>query len=277
MTPDDEAILAAAQACADYLRDTVEADRGLLHDRHQVHLGPARAGIAAVMRSYFRHQREAMLATVLPTLDSHINQYREASKNGKLFASSVIPSSLSPLRFPITDVEDKAYAAAISDAIAGAVAVMQEETGRTAPTSIASDYLSSNSLSKLTGEIADTTKDRLRVAMADAWDAGGSYQQLVGAITDTFDGFSTVRAGMIAQTESVDAYNAGRSATARAIGFKQKSWETESGDPCQLCLDNEAAGWIDIDGTFPSGDSEPTAHVNCQCILNFGTESNDAQ
>ena len=134
---------------------------------------------------------------------------------------------------------------------------------------MASEYLAVNSLSKLTGEISNATKDKLRSAIADAWDAGGSYTQVVDAIKATVEEFSDVRAGMIAQNEVNDAYNAGRTATARAAGLSEKSWETESGNPCPTCTGNEDDGWIGMDDSFSSGDDAPTAHVNCQCILNF--------
>jgi len=98
-------------------------------------------------------------------------------------------------------------------------------------------------------------------------------RQVVKAIEDTFEDFSTTRAELIAQTEMADAYNEGRDAIAREAGLDEKSWETESGDPCPICEDNEAEGWIDIDDDFSSGDDAPTAHPNCLCILNFRKSS----
>ena len=194
-----------------------------------------------------------------------------ATASGKRFANVLLPSSVSPLSFAVTPAEDEEYQAAIQSAIAGAAKVLaaEMESDANLGPNVASNYLRAKSLGKLTGGFTETTKDRLRNAIADAWDAGGSYNQIVTAVQDTFEQFSDVRAGMIAQTEVNDAYNTGRDSTARAAGMDEKSWETESGDPCPVCVENEDEGWIDIDDTFPSGDDAPTAHPNCQCSLNF--------
>lgn len=286
-------LIDAMAEVAEAMADLIEAKRGLQHDRHQAHLAPAETAVQQVMAGYFIRQQDALLTEVLPHLRSNIAQFTEARfgfsttlkddhgvfllaeaevrKNGKRFADSLVPSSLSPLTFSITSGEDSAYNEAISNAIAGAAKVLQAEmaTDANPHPNVASNYLHNNSLSKLTGEIAETSKARLRNAIADAWDEGGSFDQIVGAIKDTFANFSDVRAGMIAQTEVVDAYNAGREATARAAGLAEKSWETESGNPCPTCVGNEDEGWIGIDDSFSSGDDSPTAHPNCECVLNF--------
>lgn len=42
-----------------------------------------------------------------------------------------------------------------------------------------------------------------------------------------------------------------------------KRWITDA-DPCDLCEENEAAGWIDIDDVWPNADDVP-CHPNCLC------------
>lgn len=272
MIEEEAALLEAAGKLALALLDVLEAERGLKHERHQDHLAPAIASVRTVMQKYFARQQDAILIDVLPHLRSNIEQFSEATRtNGKTFANSVLPASVAPLRFAVLDSEDEAYSAAITSAINGAGQVLRAEmvSDAIAHPNAASNFLRNNSLSKLTGNIADTTKDRLRNAIADAWDQGGSYDQIVGAIKSTFKGFNDVRAGMIAQTEVVTAYNAGRKATAAAAGFDEHAWETESGNPCETCLANEAQGWIPIDQAFDSGDMGPTAHPNCECVENF--------
>lgn len=254
---------------AEQMAAILEAPRGLKHPRHQARLGPAKAGIRAVMASYFQRQGKAAQEAIDEHVISVVNQFREA--DGKRFADTLVPSSFAPLRFAVLPAESAAYDDAIKSAILGAAETLNQEmeTGAVAAPNVASEYLRDNSLAKLTGEIADTTKDRLRDALADAWDAGGSYEQITDAVKATFEDFSTVRVDMIAQTEANDAYNEGRRATAVRVGFNQKSWETESGDPCPVCIDNEAEGWIPIDQDHASGDSEPTAHPRCECVENY--------
>ncbi len=248
------------------------AAKGLKHRRHRKHILPARAAVKAVMARYFERQRSAILRDLKPHIDHALRLHpREAANPGKPFAQSLLPRALSPLTFAATSSELSDYNEAITSAIEGAAAVIAKElkTGAQSVKDFAADYLRDNSLSKLTGDIADTTVERLQNALADAWEAGGSYDQVVAAINDTFDDFSETRAGLIAQTEVNDAYNSARDGTARDIGATEKAWETESGDPCPTCVDNEDAGWIGIDEDFPSGDDAPTAHPNCECVTNY--------
>ena len=192
-----------------------------------------------------------------------------ASQQGKTFARSLMPTSLHPLTFSATAGETSEYNEAITDLISAAAKSLGAVSGE----DLASTYLRENSLSKLVSELNQTSIERLQNSLADAWDKGGSYNDIVSAITETFDDFSETRAGLIAQTEAADAYNAGRRETALSLDYDEHSWETESGDPCPVCEDNEAAGWIDIDDDFPSGDDAPTAHPNCQCVVNFRKSS----
>ena len=273
-------VIESANALADLLEAT--AKRGLKRPRHQKTLKQVRAKLAKVFRSYFGRQREAFLREVKPkihvVLMSHPPQLREAkSPGGRRFADALIPSSLSPLKFPMNGTEESEFNTAIGEAVAGAAATLAKElkSGETISDSVTTKWLRENSLTKLTGELSNTSTQRLRDAVADAWDAGGSFDQITKAITDTFEDFSTTRAELIAQTESADAYNEGRDAIARGAGLDEKAWETESGDPCPICIENEAAGWLDIDEDFPSGDDQPTAHPNCECVLNFRKSSEE--
>lgn len=260
----------AVTNAADAVADLCEARRGLHRVRHQQHLTPAKAMISGVMAQYFGRQSVAVLDAVTPHVSSAIAQFREATVQGKTFANTLLPVSLHPLRMASSPVENSVYAAAIQAVVTGAAETLLTElgSGETIAPNVASDYLRNNSLTKLTGDIEPATLNQLRNAVADAWDAGGSYDQIVGAIRDTFEDFSAARADLIAQTEANAAYNAGRDATARAIGLDEKSWETED-DPCPICEANEAEGWIGIDDTFSSGDDMPLAHPRCSCSCNF--------
>lgn len=75
------------------------------------------------------------------------------------------------------------------------------------------------------------------------------------------------RAERIANTESVNAYQQGLKATANEYGDVGKEWQDAGAT--DECADNTAAGPILIGDTFPSGDSEPTAHPNCQCGIRY--------
>ena len=265
-----------AIAEADRFADLLEAAaKGLKRRRHQKHIAPARAQIKAVIRSFFGRQERALLEEIKPRIKRELMLHpvpvRESSVKGKTFANSLLPTSLRPLSFAANSSETGDYNEAITAAIQGAARTLAKELGadNSSLPDVAGGYLRDNSLSKLTGGLDSTSTERLQDALANAWDAGGDYDSMVKAIQSTFSDFSTSRAEMIARTESNDAYNYGRIETARGMGLDEKSWETESGDPCPICIDNESDGWIGFDENFSSGDDAPTAHPNCECSLNF--------
>lgn len=84
------------------------------------------------------------------------------------------------------------------------------------------------------------------------------------------------RASRIARTELSNAYNFGqldsmRQATAEGWlpGVPEKSWMAGGANPCDICLQNEAAGPIALDSVFPSGHEHPTAHPQCECAVGY--------
>lgn len=188
------------------------------------------------------------------------------SSAGKTFASSLIPHTLQPLSFAATRAEESEYDDAITSLIEAAAKSLSASAA--VARDFASEYLRENSLSKLTGNMADTSLERLQDALAGAWDKGGDYDSMVKAVSDTFDDFSTARAELIAQTEANDAYNEGRRSIADSIGMDEKRWDPD-GEACSDCQANADEGWIDIDEEFPSGDQQPTAHPNCDCSTDF--------
>lgn len=249
------------------------APRGLNHPKHAQHVAPARRRIKAVMVHFFDRQRRAVLADVRPKIKRELLLYpsvKEASQNGKTFARSLVPASLQPLSFAATGGERDEYDDAIVDLIGAAA----KSLGATAGADYASTYLRQNSLSKLTGELNSTSIERLQDAIANAWDEGGTYADIVASIEDTFDDFTTKRAELIAQTEVNDAYNGARAAIAESIGLDEKRWDPD-GEACPECQGNADAGWIDIGDDFPSGDDAPTAHPNCDCSIDFRKSDSD--
>ncbi len=251
--------------------------QGLRHPNHARIIAPARKKLERVLRHYWHRQMEALLAEVKPKIIpresnilrnyfDHVARLREASSAGHVYANTFLPTSIAPLRFPVTLVETEEYNDAIAIAIRGAAASIA--SGSISAEDAASHWLRDNSLTKLTGDFSTTSVNRLRDAVADAWDAGGSFEQITRAIKDTFQDFSDTRASMIAQTEVNDAYNQGRIYTAVNAGFDQKAWDPD-GEACEICMANVDAEWIGIDEEFPSGDMAPTAHPNCDCSIDF--------
>ena len=192
------------------------------------------------------------------------------SPQSQQVARTILPTSVSPLRFPVTKGESDDYADALGGAIAAAAKVLAAEvkSGAVIPDDFAGRYLRENSLSKLTGNFSTESVKQLQNAIADAWQAGGSYDQVVQAVQDTFEQFSSVRAGMIAQTEINGAYVAGRDAMAHQLGYEQKRWSADGTECCDECQEQIDAGWIGLDDDFPIGD-DPPGHVSCDCSVDY--------
>lgn len=272
-------------AALDNLSELLEARKkstGLKHRRHAKHLAPARKAMEQIMQSYFARQEKEVLAHAREELPHLMDSFgvKEAAVANR-FSHTLFPTTLSPLTIPLLTKEIADYAEAVSEVIAGAGKVFATEfAAHSIDTSdIASQWLRKNSLTKLTGDIAEASLDRLRNAVADAWDAGGSANQIIDAIKETFETFSDSRATVIAQTEMNKAYSQSRLAIASELGYEEKSWDPE-GDACEeICMPNVDQEWIDLDEDFESGDDAPPAHPSCDCSVNFrkGAESRDEE
>jgi len=84
------------------------------------------------------------------------------------------------------------------------------------------------------------------------------------------------RASRIARTEISNAYNFGQmNSIKQAVagdqlpGTLEKAWMAGGQNPCEVCLDNEAAGVIQLEEAFPSGHMHPTAHPQCECAVGY--------
>ena len=124
--------------------------------------------------------------------------------------------------------------------------------------------------------INNTTREGLRTLLTQAMKNGWSYDKTAKAIREQFDGFAgkrpqqhiRSRAHLVATTEAGDAYARGNLMVGQelaAAGLEmEKRWLTV-GDArvSDLCLGNEAAGWIPIADSFPSGHDCPLGHPAC--------------
>ena len=234
---------------------------GLRHPKHAKHLKPIRAKAERVLRGLFKRQGKLVLGAIKPKL-------REAEGEAKDKAASIIPTEL-PLS--VTGAASYDYGKALGAAIEAGYANLADEMGSDSALAedVVQEFLAKHSLTKLTGGLDETTVDRLRNALADAYNSGADYEGLLQAVKDEYSGFSTVRAGMIAQTEMNAAYNAGRKQLGLDMGFNEKSWDPDGTACVEVCIPNVLAGWIPMDEEFPSGDDIAPGHPNCDCSLNI--------
>lgn len=117
--------------------------------------------------------------------------------------------------------------------------------------------------------LTDSTRDMLRATIVRGMRENLSAEGIAELIRDSH-AFSPDRSELISMTEIARANSMGALdgyMAAEEIGVKlRKSWlmlETA----CVVCSQNAAAGKIDLDKSFPSGDMSPPGHPNCRCVL----------
>ena len=106
-----------------------------------------------------------------------------------------------------------------------------------------------------------TSLDRIGTRLANALAQGLPPSEV--DLSDFFD--DSERALAIAQTEMSRAVATASRQLYEESGVELVEWIVA--DPCDLCQENADVSPIRIDGTFPSGDTEPPAHPNCVCDI----------
>lgn len=111
-------------------------------------------------------------------------------------------------------------------------------------------------------DIASALIARMSSTVSDVIAKGGKASDAKDAI----DGMLDYVPDQTAVTEIHTEVEDGVLETLKVNGVEQIEWITEPG-ACPTCLENEDAGPIDIDDTFPSGDDNPPAHPQCRCTV----------
>jgi len=124
---------------------------------------------------------------------------------------------------------------------------------------------------ELIKDFAKSTPEMLRATVSQALEEGWSAGRLRDALRENY-AFSPTRALAIARTETGVARRRGGKDTAKAAGAEQKHWDILGDNPCPLCLNNDAAGWIPIDDEFPEGDDP---HPNCSDDVEYRMKAED--
>lgn len=127
----------------------------------------------------------------------------------------------------------------------------------------------------------DTTRDRLINIVRDGRLNRDTIDDIASDLEAQVDGISSVRAFMISNTETANAFGQANQAMLEQNNIPQKSWIIAG--PHNLvdeCDDNADASPINSDEEFPSGDLAEPAHINCECYtqgegLDLTTMSND--
>lgn len=113
----------------------------------------------------------------------------------------------------------------------------------------------------LVTQVTDTNRKLIQEAIKQGIARGEDRDAMVARIRKVIN--NPVRAEMIAQTESVNAYQSGLMNFGIETGAKRKIYEALAG-ACKICapLDGET---VDIDKEFSNGVDHPPSHPRCRC------------
>lgn len=136
---------------------------------------------------------------------------------------------------------------------------------------------------KLTGNVTQTTLDRVKAVVLDARTQGQGVSVVAKRIREeAFDGeISRFRATVIARTETVGALNEGAWVAASTAGVMQsKKWvDQQDGRVRDSHRDAAGQGWIALSSAFSNGlryPHEPGAPadevIQCRCTLAYSDE-----
>lgn len=113
--------------------------------------------------------------------------------------------------------------------------------------------------------LEDATVERLGNSLSEGMDAGESIDDLADRVSEIIGDES--RGEIIARTESARASSIATMDTYADNGITQVEWAVDPVNPCDQCQTNADAGAIDHGDEFPTGDTEPPAHPNCECAI----------
>jgi len=146
---------------------------------------------------------------------------------------------------------------------------------------LAVEWLETHAAEAVTA-INETTRDTIANLVTTGLDEGWSYDKTARAISGRYDEFAVgkpqlhieSRAHLVAVTESANAYEEGQRGgmgSIRRAGLEvEMSWSTVGDDRVSDgCIDNELAGWISFDDSFPSGDQHPPRFPGCRCSSRY--------
>lgn len=129
-------------------------------------------------------------------------------------------------------------------------------------------------------QINETTRKELSSIISKGVESGTSYGDIAKEIKTKFEQFAVPkpqqhipnRAVLVAVTELGNAYCQATLDLADSLqssGVRMmKAWQTlEDSRVSDGCRHNQDAGWIELDDTFPSGDSRPPRFPGCRCDI----------
>lgn len=115
----------------------------------------------------------------------------------------------------------------------------------------------------ISDDIIHTKIDRIGTALYTGLERGYAPREVAKMIDAIID--DPQHALTIARTETSRAMSIASRDAYEKNNVEMVEWLVS--DPCDICSENGDAGPISIYDEFPSGDTEPPAHPNCECAI----------
>lgn len=110
-------------------------------------------------------------------------------------------------------------------------------------------------------KISDKTRNDIAQSIKTSLNLGETVQDATQRLQNTIA--NPTRAKIIAQTESVNAYQGGLMEFGTQSGAVAKQWQDAGA--VDVCATNTADGPILINATYSGGVTQPTQHTRCRC------------
>lgn len=217
----------------------------------------------AQIASHFGDDQTITLDEAIPSTEWMFVFYEQAKKTFGLFEKPI----------------DAAVQTALMQGAAGLIADVNLGIRFDLSNPRAAQYLDQYG-AKMVTKINETTRDYLNTLMVQSANEGWSYDKTAEAIIERYKEFAIgkpqehidSRAHLIAVTETGNANLEGQLIVANDLQDSgitmEKAWSTVGDDRVtEGCQTNEAAGWIALDKTFPSGHMRPLRFPGCRCDL----------
>ena len=113
-----------------------------------------------------------------------------------------------------------------------------------------------------------TTKAWVISQIGAGLENGMTANEIAKSMRDSMGDMIEMRSNLIAEAESANAISTIEMQIYKKSGITKQHWVTSHDERVEeQCLQNEAAGSIEIGKDFPSGVVAPPAHLRCRCFL----------
>jgi SPP1 gp7 family putative phage head morphogenesis protein len=126
-------------------------------------------------------------------------------------------------------------------------------------------WVKENGLDRVT-DINNTTKEKLRITLADGIEAGEGIPHLRDRISSAYSDAKGYRSTLIARTETITTVNAGSLDTYKSAKVKQKEWLSQIDNRTRIAHVEINGEIKNIDEAFSNGEMYPN-EPNCRCTI----------